>query len=64
MIYSTKTPGIQNIQKYLRRPGFFSNDLDSFKRLSKCTKGVLEDIKNDDFLYKNQRFKFFMPVPT
>lgn len=61
MISSTLTPGIE---KYLGRTGFFSNDLDSFKKLSKCTRGVLEDIKNDYFLYNNQRFKFFMPLPT
>ena len=63
MISSTLTPGIE---KYLNRhvSGYFSNDLDSFKKLSKCTKGVLEDIKDDCFLYNNQRFKFFMPLPT
>lgn len=63
MISSTLTPGIE---KYLNRnaSGYFSNDLDSFNNLSKCTKGVLEDIKDDDFLYNNQKFKFFMPSPT
>ena len=63
MISSTLTPGIE---KYLNRhaSGFFSNDLDFFNKLSKCTRGVLEDIKDDYFLYNNQKFKFFMPLPT
>ena len=63
MISSTLTPGVK---KYLNRhaSGYFSNGLDSFKRLSKCIKGVLEDIKDDYFLYNNQKFKFFMPLPT
>lgn len=63
MISSTLTPGIK---KYLNRhvSGYFSNDLDSFKKLSKCTRGVLEDIKDDYFLYNDQRFKFFRPLPT
>lgn len=61
MISSTLTPGIK---KYVGRTGYFSNDLDSFKKLSKCSKGVLEDIKDDYFLYNNQKFKFFMPLPT
>lgn len=63
MISSTLTPGIE---KYLGRhtSGYFSNDQDSFKRLSKCTKGILEDIKDDYFLYNDQKFKFFMPLPT
>lgn len=61
MISSTLTPGIE---KYLGKTGYFSNDLDSFKKLSKCSRGVLEDIKDDCFLYNNQRFKFFMPLPT
>ena len=25
---------------------------------------IAEDIKNDYFLYNNQKFKFFMPLPT
>lgn len=62
MISNTETPGVK---KYIGRTGYFANDEKAFGNLLKrATRGTLEDIKDGYFLYNNQKFKFFMPLPT